>query len=326
MHIEEFKGEEEKETGVLATLQQSGVEAGTRKKTVVGVGARVLFYPTLLYNVLRNKIQSEFHWWDEVDEFLLLGAVPFPTDVPRLKQLGVSGVITMNEPYETLVPTSLYLAHGIENLVLPTRDYLFAPSFGDICRAVDFIEKNATGGKTTYVHCKAGRGRSTTIVLCYLMQHRQMTPMAAYEYVRVSRPRVLLARSQWQAVQEYYERRVVKTGRPICMDNPVGRTPAPAAAPWKLVSFDDSSAVVVSESDLDGYTDGEVPRLLQNRLWAEVGIVYRVQFAGQAALARFSSCLWLRLHSRHSPGEMLGKEKCSLEAEHLCGVVGIPAC
>ena len=41
-------------------------------------------------------------------QFLLLGAVPFPKDVPRLKELGVGGVITLNEPYETLVPSSLY--------------------------------------------------------------------------------------------------------------------------------------------------------------------------------------------------------------------------
>ena len=41
-------------------------------------------------------------------QFILLGAVPFPADVPRLNDLGVSGVVTLNEPYETLVPTSLY--------------------------------------------------------------------------------------------------------------------------------------------------------------------------------------------------------------------------
>lgn len=41
-------------------------------------------------------------------QFLLMGAVPFHKDVPRLKQLGVGGVITLNEPYETLVPSSLY--------------------------------------------------------------------------------------------------------------------------------------------------------------------------------------------------------------------------
>lgn len=46
-------------------------------------------------------------------QFLLLGAVPFPKDVPRLRQLGVGGVITLNEPYETLVPTSLYYVRYI---------------------------------------------------------------------------------------------------------------------------------------------------------------------------------------------------------------------
>ena len=40
------------------------------KMALVGAGARILFYPTLLYNVFRNKIQAEFRWWDEVDQVL----------------------------------------------------------------------------------------------------------------------------------------------------------------------------------------------------------------------------------------------------------------
>ncbi|KAI8023280.1 putative dual specificity protein phosphatase DSP8 [Camellia lanceoleosa] len=199
------------------------------KRALVGAGARILFYPTLLYNVFRNKIQAEFRWWDEIDQYLLLGAVPFPKDVPRLKQLGVGGVITLNEPYETLVPTSLYHAHGIDHLVLPTRDYLFAPSFVDISKAVDFIHKNASCGWTTYVHCKAGRGRSTTIVLCYLVEYKNMSPAAALEYVRSKRPRVLLAPSQWKAVQEYKQHRLVSTHSPS------------------------GDAVLITKADLEGY-------------------------------------------------------------------------
>ncbi|KAI4989522.1 hypothetical protein ZWY2020_036839 [Hordeum vulgare] len=72
---------------------------------------------------------------------ILLGAVPFPSDVPRLKQLGVQGVVTLNEPYETLVPMSLYQAHGIYHLVIATTDYRFAPSLEDICQAIDFIHR-----------------------------------------------------------------------------------------------------------------------------------------------------------------------------------------
>uniref|UniRef100_A0A0A9D7U5 Uncharacterized protein n=1 Tax=Arundo donax TaxID=35708 RepID=A0A0A9D7U5_ARUDO len=109
------------------------------KRAAVGVGARMLFYPTLVYNVVRNRFEAHFHWWDQVDEHVLLGAVPFPSDVLRLKELGVCGVVTLNESYERLVPKSLYEAHGIDNLVLPTRDYLYAPSIMNLCEAADFI-------------------------------------------------------------------------------------------------------------------------------------------------------------------------------------------
>ncbi|KAJ4848656.1 hypothetical protein Tsubulata_023511 [Turnera subulata] len=95
------KEEEEENIGAV-------VVSWDAKRVLVGASARALFYPTLLYNVVRNKIEPEFRWWDRVHEFLLLGAVPFPSDVPLLKELGVGGVVTLNEPYETLVPSSLY--------------------------------------------------------------------------------------------------------------------------------------------------------------------------------------------------------------------------
>ncbi|XP_042411636.1 phosphatidylglycerophosphate phosphatase PTPMT2-like [Zingiber officinale] len=223
------------------------------KRALVGAGARILFYPTLVYNVLRNKIQAEFRWWDEIDQFLLLGAVPFPNDVPRLKKLGVRGVITLNEPYETLVPSNIYKVHGIDHLVIPTRDYLFAPTPVDICRAVDFIHRNASHGRTTYVHCKAGRGRSATIVLCYLIEYKNMTPMAALEYVRSRRPRVLLAPSQWQAVEAYNKNK---------LEFPAIRSPKPKhlhTADVGTISLMDSprsplkEEYLITEEDLEGY-------------------------------------------------------------------------
>ncbi|XP_010451315.1 PREDICTED: putative dual specificity protein phosphatase DSP8 [Camelina sativa] len=183
-----------------------GSKGDKAKRALIGAGGRILFYPTLVYNLVRFKLQSQFRWWDQIDEYLLMGAVPFRKDVPRLKQLGVGGVITLNEPFETLVPSSLYNAYEMEHLVIPTRDYLFAPLIADITRAVNFIHKNALLGKTTYVHCKAGRGRSTTVVLCYLIEHKGMTVAAAFEHVRSIRPRVLLHPSQRKVVEEYNNR------------------------------------------------------------------------------------------------------------------------
>ncbi|KAL6981309.1 Phosphoric monoester hydrolase [Sarracenia purpurea var. burkii] len=316
MYIEELEEEgvgdfESGEEKNRFDLDSGAIVIRDVKRVLVGAGARALFYPTLLYNIVRNKFQSEFRWWDRVDEFILLGAVPFPADVPRLKELGVSGVVTLNEPYETLVPRSLYHAHNIDHLVIPTRDYLFAPLFGDICQAVDFIHEKASCGKTTYVHCKAGRGRSTTIVLCYLVEHRQMTPDAAYEYVRSIRPRVLLASSQWLAVQDYYYIKVKKPGNIIYTKCSAG---AIVCFPEKhdLSAFDDGSVVVVTESDLDGYDRRHDSGLVGNKSFPEQGLACRVQFASQAAIARLS-CLWLRCCDQKLSRKKLGSSSINVD-------------
>eukprot|EP00897_Mesotaenium_endlicherianum_P010152 jgi/Mesen1/9165/ME000591S08486 len=164
------------------------VSTDVATRVLVGAAGRALFYPSLLYNVN-----------------VVLGAVPFPGDVHILKGMGVNAVVTLNEPHETLVPSAMYKEYGMEHLEIPTRDYLFAPSKDDLQRAVDFIHEYEQMGQKVYVHCKAGRGRSTTVVLCYLVKHQDMSPQQALDYVRARRPRVLLAAAQWKAVMGFYK-------------------------------------------------------------------------------------------------------------------------
>ncbi|KAL2489689.1 putative dual specificity protein phosphatase DSP8 [Forsythia ovata] len=317
MYIEELKEKEvqgELSGGkVLCETDGDIVVSRDAKRVLVGAGARALFYPTLLYNVLRNKIQAEFRWWDWIDEFVLLGAVPFPSDVLRLKELGVSGVVTLNESYETLVPSSLYKAHGIHHLVLPTRDYLFAPSIVNICQAVEFIHENAFQRRSTYIHCKAGRGRSTTIVICYLVKYRQMKPDAAYDYVKSIRPRVLLASSQWKAVQEFYHLKV-KANSSSQLTCPSYRCPR-FLSKRDLFAFDDGTVVVITESDVDGYVPGNEPGIAGNEIWTDVNLIYRVKVAGEAALTRLSG-LWFLWNSR----QKISSEK--LPSDGCCAVNG----
>ena len=73
MYIEELKGggvdhgkEEEQLSGSGAF--RVGFVAEDARRALVGAGTQALFYPTLLYNVFRNKVQAEFRWWDRVDE------------------------------------------------------------------------------------------------------------------------------------------------------------------------------------------------------------------------------------------------------------------
>ncbi|KAL2902783.1 putative dual specificity protein phosphatase DSP8 [Bienertia sinuspersici] len=86
----------------------------------------------------------------------------------------------------------------MEYLIIPTRNYLHVLSFDDINTAVDFIHfivsiyifflGNASCGRGTYVHCKAKRGRSTTIAFCYLVKYKQMIVSIVVDLIRAKRP------------------------------------------------------------------------------------------------------------------------------------------
>lgn len=68
MRILDLEEGSEAEEPVSGSVDDGKIGVFNPKRAMVGVGARFLFYPTLLYNVLRNKIQVEFRWWDEVDQ------------------------------------------------------------------------------------------------------------------------------------------------------------------------------------------------------------------------------------------------------------------
>ncbi|KAJ0581638.1 putative phosphoric monoester hydrolase [Helianthus annuus] len=191
---------------------------------------RVMFtsnYLALLVGLFKILKVGTFLLPSKLISFFLLVLYHSPKDVYRLKQLNVGGIVTLKEPYETLVPTSSYQAHDIDHPVIPTRDiahpviptrdylsevlFLLCDLSLKLCLSfltlyiyiLCLFTENATRCRTTYMHCKAGKERSTTIMLCYLVEYRYMTPIAALEYVRSRRPRVLLAPSQWKVKAPY---------------------------------------------------------------------------------------------------------------------------
>ncbi|XP_053416777.1 phosphatidylglycerophosphatase and protein-tyrosine phosphatase 1 isoform X2 [Nycticebus coucang] len=85
-------------------LRQSGW-GGMATAALLEAGlARVLFYPTLLYTLLRGKMPGRGHrdWYHRIDSTVLLGALPLRNMTRQLVQdENVRAVITMNEEYET---------------------------------------------------------------------------------------------------------------------------------------------------------------------------------------------------------------------------------
>ena len=56
-----------------------------------------------------------------------------------------------------------------------------------------------------YVHCKSGMGRSASVVIAYLMKHRRMKLLNAYDYVRKERKEVFKRKSRQMTNLMKYE-------------------------------------------------------------------------------------------------------------------------
>jgi protein-tyrosine phosphatase len=90
-----------------------------------------------------------------------------------VERQNVKGVISVNESYETrffTVSMKEWESHGVEHIHLNVGEYFFAPSRLQIAAALDMIDRHKNMNQSVYVHCKAGRGRSASIVACYLIK------------------------------------------------------------------------------------------------------------------------------------------------------------
>ncbi|GAB5405038.1 MAG: phosphatidylglycerophosphatase and protein-tyrosine phosphatase 1 family protein [Aureliella sp.] len=147
--------------------------------------ARAIYYPTLGYNYVLGRLLKVRNWWDEVNDHLVLGAVPLHRDPELFAAMGVTAVVNMCEEYAG--PAAHYERLGIEQLWLPTVDFNH-PSKADVQLGAAFIEQHASSGGKTYVHCKAGRARSATVALWWLVRYRGMTAEEAQATLLAARP------------------------------------------------------------------------------------------------------------------------------------------
>ncbi|KPI92082.1 Protein-tyrosine phosphatase mitochondrial 1-like protein [Papilio xuthus] len=163
--------------------------------------ARVTFYPTLLYNVVMEKL---------------------------IEEENIKGVVSMNETYELKIfsnDAEKWREHGVAFLQLATTDIFEAPDQDKLYDGVTFINRflphggklrgvperdhEHVGSGTVYVHCKAGRTRSATLVGCYLMMKNGWSPEQAVEHMRSKRAHILLHTKQWQALHIFHSRHLL---------------------------------------------------------------------------------------------------------------------
>lgn len=171
--------------------------------------ARSMYYPWITHRLLMKHYLRPY-WWSAVDETVILGALPVRPMVEALHAVGVRGVVNCCEEYDG--SAALYAKYGMRQLRIPTIDFT-CPTLEQLEEAIAFIKDCKARGEKVYVHCKAGKGRSATVVLCYLMdKHAQahLRPKSAQIMLQQKRYWVTRTLYKRETVREFYRRRMYK--------------------------------------------------------------------------------------------------------------------
>jgi atypical dual specificity phosphatase len=117
-------------------------------------------------------------------------------DLAWLQQAGIGAVVSLTEQTLRQIGEA-----GLDVLHVPVQD-MAPPSILDIEEVVAFTETSIEQGKPVAIHCLAGRGRTGTMLACFLV-HRGLEPQVAIETIRTQRPGSIETQTQVMAVFDY---------------------------------------------------------------------------------------------------------------------------
>ncbi|CAK4129493.1 unnamed protein product [Aphanomyces euteiches] len=197
---------------MLQQIESDMAEEDKRGRQHASVLQTTVYHVSLAYNLVMNKLTSRT-WWTRITDHVILGALPLHgrNHHTMLKSEGVVAVVTMNEPFElektvlgTPVTPDEWSALGIDQCIGTTQDFT-PPELDTLIRCVNFVQRHVNQGGTVYVHCKAGRGRSTLVVAAYLMQTNKWTIDQAFEFIQAKRSHIAVQKRKLVDFQRYLD-------------------------------------------------------------------------------------------------------------------------
>ncbi len=145
-----------------------------------------------------------------LEEGRLLGCA-YPRREAAIALLSRHGVSVLINLHERAHDPGRLARYGVEEVHLPVVDFT-PPSPAQIDRGVAVIAEALAADRRVAVHCAGGRGRTGTLLACYLV-HRGLDPDAAIARVREVRPGSVETGAQIAAVEAYAQRRRRAEGR-----------------------------------------------------------------------------------------------------------------
>ena len=130
------------------------------------------------------------------------GDTALADDLLALCERGIGALLSLTE--DPLPPGAVEQA-GLVGLHLPVPDF-HAPSPDQLRAALAFIDRHRAEGTAVAIHCRAGQGRTGTILAAYLIRAGQ-DATAAIQAVRAVCPGAIESEAQVAALHAYAARR-----------------------------------------------------------------------------------------------------------------------
>ena len=157
-------------------------------------------FPIVFYKWITNFGKSSFDYSNITDNIIISGEYT-SSDIFVIQKLNVKCVIDMRS--ESIFDQSLFESIGIKYFNIPV-DNFFAPELEQIDTAIEYIKSNISDENNILIHCKEGVGRSSLIIIAYLVT-TGLDLFESMEIVKSHRWGANLNNIQFQKLKKWYE-------------------------------------------------------------------------------------------------------------------------
>lgn len=161
-------------------------------------GPYLILYSLLL---LYFRLDRRHRPYTEIEPGLYLGCRLLPGDKANAEQVCLEATLDLTAEW----PEVGFLRTSGTYYCLPTLDAT-SPTVDQLTAGAHWIAEQRGAGKTVYIHCAFGHGRSATVLAAYLLYAGKVTtPEEAFDLLKGQRPGVTFSKIQWAALRQYAE-------------------------------------------------------------------------------------------------------------------------